>query len=765
MMSDNIIKNIINCRICESSNLKKVISLGDQYITSRFPIYGDFSTPKTPIDLCVCNNCRLLQLYQTTQPSELYEYEYGYRSGISNTMREHLKKYQEEILSIVSLKDGDVIVDIGSNDSTMLQYYSKNLKRIGIDPTGNQFKEYYNDVELLPTYFNYDNFTNVYGNIKCKMISSISMFYDLPQPVQFAKDIYSVLDDDGIWTCEQSYLLSMLKTNSIDTICHEHLEYYALYQIKEIADKSNFKIIDIKFNDCNGGSFRIYFAKKHSKLYNENTELINKILQEEIDYGIFNDDIFSKFINNCDLEIKKLKEFVDIVNKNNKKIYIYGASTKGNCLLQYANLNESDIKYAVERNPKKVGKMTCTGIEIIMEENMRVNPPKYLLVLPWHFRDEIIIREKEFLNGGGQLVFPFPKFEIVGSKPKVLITGCDGMISQYVIKRFSDCNLYGIGKTEPSTINTHKCESNYVPAITLLERPESNRLGLNYASLLPENSTSVLLKCYFDMNNFNKLEDILSIIKPDVIIHLASISSSEYALNNPIETLKSNGLITSYLCDIIHRNKWHTKLFNASSSEIYKGHIDYSVKEDDHHMFHLHPYSIAKIMSHSIIDFYRTTYNLPFSNGVIFTIESHLKKPVFLLNKVAEHIRQWNNGNIQPLIVGNLSSYRNILHASDLANAIYTIILQDKGENYIISNDISHKVEELVVLLYSKSSIQLTKRDNVFYENEIPVVIIQDKRISSDTMPTNITGETTKLKNLGWYPCVSIDNILNEISL
>ena len=237
------------CRICKSDKLTNVIDLGEQYNTSKFPKYKDFCTSKTKIILCLCENCYLLQLRYSENQSELYEHEYGYRSGISNTMKQHLKEYNDEILSKVDLNTGDTIVDIGSNDSTMLQYYSNKYRRIGIDPTGKQFKEYYvNGVELLPTYFTHENFVNMYGNIKCKIVSSISMFYDLPDPVQFAKDIYSILDDNGIWTCEQSYLLSMIQKNSIDTICHEHLEYYSLYQIKMIADLANFKIIVIKFN-------------------------------------------------------------------------------------------------------------------------------------------------------------------------------------------------------------------------------------------------------------------------------------------------------------------------------------------------------------------------------------------------------------------------------------------------------------------------------------------------------------------------------------
>ena len=723
----NVINNITTCRICDSTNLKIVISLGDQYITSRFPNYCDFSTPKTPIDLCVCQNCRLLQLYQTTMPSELYEYEYGYRSGISNTMREHLKKYQEEILSIVQLNEGDVIVDIGSNDSTMLQYYSNKLKRIGVDPTGSQFKEYYINVELLATYFTHQNFKNIYGDIKCKLVSSISMFYDLPQPVQFAKDIYNILDDNGIWTCEQSYLLSMLKTNSIDTICHEHLEYYSLHQIKEIADRSNFKIIKVEFNDCNGGSFRIYFAKKDSSMYKEDTEVIDKIIKEEIEYGLHDDNIFKHFMDNCDNQINKLKKFIDVVNKNNNKIYIYGASTKGNCLLQYGNITENDIKYAVERNPKKEGKMTSTGIRIIMEEQMRKEQPDYLLVLPWHFKNEIIQRESDFLEKGGQLIFPFPEFEIIGSKPKVVITGCNGMIAQYVIKRFNNFNLYGIGKNE----------DNYDKNIT---------------------------KFFFDMNDYNELDNVLTIIKPHHIIHLASISSSHYAFNNPIETLKTNGLVTSYLCEIIHKNCWKTKLFNASSSENYKGHITYNITENDNNMFHNHPYSIAKIMGQSIVNFYRQTYNLPFSNGIIFTVESSLKKSVFLLNKISNHIKNWLV-NKEPIILGNLDSYRNIIHASDVANAIFYILEEKNGNNYLICNDNSYKIIDLVELLYSRANINLIKDNNIFYDTNtnLPVIIIQENQLSFESTPTNISGTSTNLKNIGWEPLIPIENILDEI--
>ena len=303
-MSESIVV-LTNCRICNSTNLIDCINLGNQIITSRFPVYGDYSTPKTPLVLCMCQSCGLLQLRHTTKADELYEHEYGYRSGISNTMRAHLDAYHKEIMEIASPQNGDVIVDIGSNDSTMLQLYSKSLKRIGVDPTGQQFREYYGLVELIPNYFTYENFTKVYGNLKCKVVSSISMFYDLPNPVQFAKDIYNVLADDGIWTCEQSYVFSMIKSNSVDTICQEHLEYYGLKQVKTIAEMAGFKIIKVSFNDCNGGSFRVYFAKQYSNKYVEDTTSIAKIIGEEIKDGIMDINIYYEFMRKCDNEISK----------------------------------------------------------------------------------------------------------------------------------------------------------------------------------------------------------------------------------------------------------------------------------------------------------------------------------------------------------------------------------------------------------------------------------------------------------------------------
>lgn len=397
------------CRICKTDSCEDVINLGNQVITSRWPKVGETMPPSTPITLMMCKTCGLVQLRDIVPGSEMYEHMYGYRSGISGTMRAHLRAYVDEITGLVSLKEGDAVLDIGSNDATLLKMYPSTLQRHGCDPTGSQFSlEYLPDILLTPTYFTKE--AVAYLGLTYKVVSSISMFYDLPDPVQFARDIHAVLHPEGLWTFEQSYIKTMIDRNSFDTICHEHIEYYGIRQIKHILDLAGFKIVRISLNDCNGGSSRVFAAKKESS-WAEETEAVQKMLDAEA--HLADPATYRSFMKSCDVELAKLKAHL----KTEQTTYIYGASTKGNCLLQYANIGPSDIKYAVERNLEKVGCMTSTGIEIISEETMRANPPGYLLVLPWHFKTEIVAREHAFLKAGGKLIFPLPTFEIVGDSP------------------------------------------------------------------------------------------------------------------------------------------------------------------------------------------------------------------------------------------------------------------------------------------------------------------------------------------------------------
>lgn len=273
-----------------------------------------------------------------------------------------------------------------------------------------------------------------------------------------------------------------------------------------------------------------------------------------------------------------------------------------------------------------------------------------------------------------------------------------------------------------------------------------------------------ITKFYFDIQDYNTLEYFLDIIKPQVIIHLAGISSAQFAFENPLLSLQVNGLVTAYICDIIHKKNWNTILFNACSSEIYKGHINYNVSENDHNMFNIHPYSIAKIMGHSIVEFYRNTYGHNFSNGILFTVESKYKGENFLLNKIAKHAKHWKTIQ-QPVKTGSLSSFRNIIHAYDVATSIYTIINQDRGNDYLICSDNSYKIIDLVLKIYQQNSIELYEKENIYYEKNTnnPVLIIENKNVGLDMVAIDIRGNPENLKKLGWNIKYSIDDIIYEI--
>lgn len=411
-----MIKEIKSCRICGNSHLTPVLDLGVQALTGVFPRSPNEPVTKGPLELVKCsedknNGCGLLQLRHSYEANEMYGENYGYRSGLNRSMVEHLGARVKKILEHVQLKADDLIIDIGSNDSTLLQAYpDSRLRLVGIDPTGVKFKKYYpKHIELIPDFFSAAVVRKHLGHTKAKVISSIAMFYDLESPTDFMRGIIEALDDEGIWVFEQSYMPTMIKTNSFDTICHEHLEYYALKQIKWMVDKVGLKIIDVEFNDINGGSFAVTVAKRGSR-YREAADL-GEVLARERSAGFDDLQPYVEFSKNIDRTKKELLSFIHKVRSEGKKIYGLGASTKGNVILQYCGITEKDIPFVGEVNAEKFGAYTPgTLIPIISEADLLAKGPDYLLVLPWHFKD-FFLKTPKFKNV--KLVFPLPQLEVV----------------------------------------------------------------------------------------------------------------------------------------------------------------------------------------------------------------------------------------------------------------------------------------------------------------------------------------------------------------
>ena len=399
-------KKISKCRICGNKKFDLIMSLGNLYFTGRFPKKFQ-KVPKAILTLIKCKKCDLVQLQHNFDMRQMYGSFYGYQSSLNSWMVNHLKKNVQDLKKYLSSKD--IVIDIGSNDATTLNFFEKKFRKYGFDPSAKKFlKNYKDNSKLICDFFNFKSIKKLKLANKVKLITSFAMFYDLENPIAFAKNIEKTLGKDGIWCLEQSYLPSMLKTNAFDTICHEHLEYYSLKQIENIMSKSGLKVFDVSLNKANGGSFNCKVCKKKSS-YKVKKSVFNLRKYEKNFFSEKN--IYKKFVKrvnkiNIDL-IKVIKKFI----KSGKKIYIIGASTKGNVLLQYFGINSKYITGIGEVNKEKYNHFTPgTNIKILPEKKVLSDNKGVYLILPWHFKDNFL-KNKKFNNK--IKIFPLPRIHVI----------------------------------------------------------------------------------------------------------------------------------------------------------------------------------------------------------------------------------------------------------------------------------------------------------------------------------------------------------------
>jgi NDP-4-keto-2,6-dideoxyhexose 3-C-methyltransferase len=339
--------------------------------------------------------------------------EYGYRSGLNSSMVRHLERKAQRLSVLANLRWGDTILDIGSNDGTLLKSYprSRSLNLVGIDPTGEQFKGFYpRDIELISDFFSARAVRERIPIGSLKIVTSVAMFYDLERPTDFAREVEDVMADDGIWHFEQSYMPKMLSNTSYDTVCHEHLEYYAMKQIHWIMDKVGLKVVDLDFNEINGGSFAVTVAKRASR-FKECRETVKAVLDQEHYAGLDTMSPYSSFRRRVMYHKREVATFLGRMKRQGKKVLGLGASTKGNVILQYCDITREEIPFIGDVNPQKHGSYTPgTSIPIIPEDEVIGMRPDYFLVLPWHFRE--FFEKSRGKYGNSKLVFPLPDFAI-----------------------------------------------------------------------------------------------------------------------------------------------------------------------------------------------------------------------------------------------------------------------------------------------------------------------------------------------------------------
>ncbi len=406
-----------DCRLCYSTKLKNVLSLGDLYVSDF--VHSSKEGFKAPLDLVICETCSLVQLKHTAiNPEKLYR-TYWYKSGMNKTMVNALIDIAVKVENSISFNKEDIVLDIGANDGTLLRAYSnRHLVRVGFEPARNLIPEAEVDTDkIINNFFNYKDFNKLFPNKKAVAITSIAMFYDLEEPNEFVADIAKTLSQHGVWIIQMAYLPLMLEQNAFDNLCHEHIEYYSLLSLENLLKRHKLEVYDVELNDVNGGSFRVYVKHKSDKniipFPHANLRL-SELRKEEKQMGLHTMNPYCEFEKRV-LDLKeKCVSFIKESVRKNKTISIYGASTKGNTLLQFYGLTNKHIKSAAERNPDKWGLKTVgSGIPIVSEVEVRAQKPDYMLMLPWHFLKEFIDREQEYLKSGGHFIIPLPEFKII----------------------------------------------------------------------------------------------------------------------------------------------------------------------------------------------------------------------------------------------------------------------------------------------------------------------------------------------------------------
>ncbi len=420
------------CRVCGSPELVPVLSLGDQYIAGAFagPDGEQPVARRIPLELVRCDmtrneeGCGLVQLRHTVPGAILYR-SYWYRSGVNRTMTRNLHQIAEQAEEMVDLHPGDLVIDIGCNDGTLLDgYQAESLKCLGFDPSDVSRYAAEKGYEVVRDFYSYQQLRRRYADRKARIITSIAMFYDLEYPGAFVEQVAQALAEDGVWVIELHYLPTMLDMNQFDAIVHEHLKYYSLAVIERLLAEAGLSVVRAELNDINGGSVRLFIRHAtRSALADEHTETLQRLRVREFEMALDAAEPYERFASAAQQVREGLVSLCRRLVAEGKTIHIYGASTKGNTILQYAGIDGTLVPYAADRNPDKHGSETIgTRIPIISEEQSRELQPDYYLALPWHFMDEFLDRESEFLDRGGQFIVPMPEVRLVSRERSLAAT-------------------------------------------------------------------------------------------------------------------------------------------------------------------------------------------------------------------------------------------------------------------------------------------------------------------------------------------------------
>ncbi|MFH1325769.1 MAG: GDP-mannose 4,6-dehydratase [archaeon] len=656
---------IEKCRVCGSYNLERLFSLGDLHISTFIDRPGD-SIGKAPLTLVWCNNCTLVQLEHTAPQELMYSGHYWYRSGLNQVIINDLKEITEVGRDMADLKSGDMVLDIGANDGTLLSFYPKEVIRVGCEPAKNLIEGMKKNSEIvIPDFWNYDKYKHLFENQKAKIITAIGMFYDMDDPNQFIRDAVKALDENGIFIAQLMTSKPMLEKNDVGNICHEHIEYYSYESLKYLFEKNGLEIFKVEENSINGGSYRLF--ARHYKT-------------GSIDYQ---ENITKKsYLDLADRIEKNKQECVEFIRKivsEGKKVYGYGASTKGNTILQDYGLDGRLITGIAEISEEKFGKYTVgSNIPIISEEEAKRNAD-YFLVLPYAFRESFIKREHEWIQSGGKFIFVTPKLEVYA--------------------KGSEYNKSGENKKKALIFGITGQDGSYLAEVLLEKGYEVHGVLRKSATGNTKNIDHIMDKIKVhrgDLADSSSIYRIMEEVMPEEIYNEAdqdhigwSYDSPEYSHN-----ITSGGVVR--IIEAINKINPKIKFFQPLTSNMFGEVENESIPQNEDTKLNPNsPYACAKASAYHWVKYYRRR-GLFISTAIFYNHESPRRTDSYVTRKITKAVAKIHKGEQNKLYLGDISAKIDWGYSKEYMEAAWSIMQLDKPDDFIIATGESHSVKEFL---------------------------------------------------------------------
>ena len=719
------------CRVCGSDNLTPLFSIGNLYI-STFVKSPSENIGRAPLELIWCNNCTLVQLKHTAPQELLYSGHYWYHSGLNQVIIDDLEEISRVSMSLVDLEDGDIILDIGANDGTLLSFYPSRYTRVGCEPATNLIRELEENCEIvIPDFWEYNKYLENVGGKKAKIITAIGMFYDMEDPNQFIRDAADVLDDDGVFVAQLMTSKKMLEKNDVGNICHEHIEYYSYESLKYLFENNGLEIFRVEENSINGGSYRL-FARKFKNGSIDYPENITK--QSYIDFS------------RC-IEENKIKcvELIKKLNHEGKRVYGYGASTKGNTLLQYYGLGPKDIKGIAEISTEKFGKYTVgSGIPIVNEKEIK-NQADYFLVLPYAFRESFLRNNKNWMDNGGKFIFALPELEVVGSD----------------IGKNSGENKESSGKKKALILGITGQDGSYLAELLLEKGYEVHGMIRKSSTGNTKNIKHILDKIILhkgDLTDSVSIYKIIDNVHPSEIYNEADQDHVSWSFDTAGYSYDVTGAAVGKILEIIKQvyseeeiRNHKVKYFQPLSSNIFGVPFE-SPQNEETKINPQSPYACGKVLAQVLCKYYREVYGMFVSTAIFYNHESIRRTDEYVTHKITKAAVKISKGLQKKLYLGDLSTKVDFGYAPEFMEAAWNIIQLGKPEDFIICTGETHSVQEFLQEAFRQ--VGLNTEDYVEY----------DKQFERPGKTGDLVGDFSKAsRTFGYKPLVRFKEIVKML--